>query len=425
MRVPWPQVPLWAVSTEAQTGPFGSQLHSDDYVQDEIPVINPSNIMDGRLIPNRAITVDEPTARRLSRHRLALGDLLFARRGELGRAAVVKKVEAGWLCGTGSLRIRLRPYAFNQSFVGYVLQSARTRSYFESVAVGTTMDNLNTAIVSRLPVPLPPMQDQRRIAAFLDAKTMLIDALITKKRCLIGLLNERSVSVIASAFGIETGLSAASIPNSVGRHPMVRLGAVATVQSGLTLDAGRDLDSLAVTCPYLRVANVQDGRIDLSEVKEVSVPQMVASRCKLRAGDVLMTEGGDPDKLGRGTVWHAEVPECLHQNHIFAVRPTSALLPEFLALLSRTPYARAYFEVTASKTTGIASTSTSKIASFRIPLPPIEEQRQLVCSTMGRMSTITRTIESIDRQVILLREHRQALITAAVTGELPIPECVG
>jgi type I restriction enzyme, S subunit len=320
-------------------------------------------------------------------------------------------------------------YRFNPSimiprYFDYVI---RTPSYIAemtkySKGVWTSRLRIYPEDFLRLTTVVPPIQVQRPICGFLDAKIAHIDALITKKQCLIGLLDARSLSVMASSFGTEIRTSAGYVPNSIGQFRMVRLGAIATVQSGLTLDAGRDLDNAAVTRPYLRVANVQDGRVDLAEVKEVRVPRAMASRCALKAGDVLMTEGGDLDKLGRGTVWHDEITGCLHQNHIFAVRPAGPLLPEFLALLSRTPYARAYFEVTASKTTGIASTSTTKIASFRVPLPPIEEQRQLVDCITDRLSKITCAIDSIGRQIALLQEHRQTLITAAVTGELPIPE---
>ena len=416
----YPVIPLRAITEDAQTGPFGSQLHSEEYVDNEIPVINPSNILNGKLIPDRSVTVNTETARRLSRHALAPGDMIFARRGELGRAAVVDDYANGWLCGTGSLRVRTRSGALDSRFANYMLQSITTRIYFETKAVGSTMGNLNTSIVLGLPISYPDAESQVRIAGFLDAHTARIDALIAQKQHMIELLQERVISAIASPFS-TVGFSPNGIPEHLGQFRMVRLGTVSTVQSGLTLDSGRVLDELSISRPYLRVANVQDGRVDLSEVKEVTVPRSLASRSELKAGDVLMTEGGDPDKLGRGTVWSGEIPGCLHQNHVFAVRPTAILLPEFLALLTRTPYARAYFEVTASKTTGIASTSVGKIASFRIPLLSIDMQTKLVAGIEQSVKRISRLANDIARQIGLLQEHRQALITATVAGDLSIP----
>jgi type I restriction enzyme S subunit len=276
-----------------------------------------------------------------------------------------------------------------------------------------------------IPVRMPTLETQRAIADYLDTETARIDALIAKKRRLIDLLDERARAAIDAALDVEVQWPRAGVPQpSVenGRPDSVRLGSVATVQSGLTLDGARVVDEHSPLLPYLRVANVQDGSVNLAELKEVRVPPALAARCSLRRGDVLMTEGGDPDKLGRGAVWEGQVQPCLHQNHVFAVRPGPALRSDYLALLTRSTYARAYFEVTASKTTGIASTSTSKIAAFRIPLMPLDEQAVLVRRWAAVNSLVERSRSCVQQQLALLQEHRQALITAAVTGELPVPE---
>lgn len=188
------------------------------------------------------------------------------------------------------------------------------------------------------------------------------------------------------------------------------------------MDAKRDTGIDGVTMPYLRVANVQDGSLSLEDVKEVTVPRELAQRCTLRTGDVLMTEGGDPDKLARGTVWPGVIEPCLHQNAVFAVRPDVRLMPEYLALVTRTTYARAYFEMTASKATGIAHTSSTKISGFKVPLLSLAEQRQVVRLVEERLSDIDGLRGRLRRQVALLLERRQALITAAVIGDVEVPE---
>lgn len=158
----------------------------------------------------------------------------------------------------------------------------------------------------------------------------------------------------------------------------VRLGYVAGIQSGITVDGNRDFKSETVTLPYLRVANVQDGHLDLRSITEITVPKTIARSSTLMRGDVLMTEGGDLDKLGRGTVWNDEIEDCLHQNHVFAIRPDQQkLLPRYLSLVTQSSYARAYFESTGNKTTNLASTSSSKIRDFNIPLPSIDKQRRI------------------------------------------------
>jgi type I restriction enzyme S subunit len=135
-----------------------------------------------------------------------------------------------------------------------------------------------------------------------------------------------------------------------------------------------------------------------------------------------MTEGGDLDKLGRGTIWEAQLPDCLHQNHIFAVRTDSRRLDaRFLALLTGTSHARRYFESTGVRTTNLASTNSSKILGLPIPVLPLDEQARAV-DTFQRAAQLTSVLrDRLQRQIDLLAERRQALITAAVTGELDIP----
>jgi type I restriction enzyme S subunit len=198
---------------------------------------------------------------------------------------------------------------------------------------------------------------------------------------------------------------------------LVRLGYLATIQSGVTVDGGRDAGADAVTLPYLRVANVQDGHVDLESITEITVPRPVARSSTLRRGDVLMTEGGDLDKLGRGTVWQDEIKNCLHQNHVFAVRPDQRrLLPEYLALLTRTSYARAYFESTGTKTTNLASTSSSKIRDFRVPLPDIAEQRRIADFLDAETARIDAIVSAEQQARAVLIERRAAKVFQAVSG---------
>lgn len=203
--------------------------------------------------------------------------------------------------------------------------------------------------------------------------------------------------------------------------PFVRLGYLATIQTGITVDANREARPDSVTLPYLRVANVQDGYVDLDSVSEITVPMTVARSAMLRDGDVLMTEGGDLDKLGRGTVWRDQIRQCLHQNHVFAVRPDQRRLhPEYLALITRTTYARSYFESTGTKTTNLASTSSSKIRDFRVPLVDIAIQVRISHEANERLQEITNVEIALNRQLELLSERKQALITAAVTGQIDV-----
>jgi type I restriction enzyme S subunit len=198
---------------------------------------------------------------------------------------------------------------------------------------------------------------------------------------------------------------------------LVRLGYLASIQSGITVDGNRGDGPDDVTRPYLRVANVQDGRLDLRTITEIRVSHSLARSATLKGGDVLMTEGGDLDKLGRGTVWNDEIANCLHQNHVFAVRPDpNRLLPEYLALVTQSSYARAYFESTGTKTTNLASTSSSKIRDFRIPLTELSEQRRIV-DFLDTETTQINAVGTTQRAAkALLLERRAANVFNLITG---------
>jgi type I restriction enzyme, S subunit len=203
----------------------------------------------------------------------------------------------------------------------------------------------------------------------------------------------------------------------------VRLGYLAGIQSGITVDGNRNFGSDAVTLPYLRVANVQDGHLDLGTVTEITVPRTTARSSTLKRGDVLMTEGGDLDKLGRGTVWNDEITNCLHQNHVFAVRPDQRrLLPEYLTLVTQTAYARAYFESTGTKTTNLASTSSSKIRDFKIPLPALDEQQRIVDFLDGETARIDALATSYEAYKATIAERAQRVTNTLIdeAGD-PVP----
>lgn len=151
---------------------------------------------------------------------------------------------------------------------------------------------------------------------------------------------------------------------------------VAEVQTGIA--KGKAINGATVTLPYLRVANVQDGHVDLSVMKEITLKPSEVNRYSLRKGDVLFTEGGDFDKLGRGTVWNGEIEPCLHQNHVFAVRPNpDRLLPQFLAYQAASQYGRRYFQLSSKQSTNLASINSTQLKQFPVLLPPLAEQRKI------------------------------------------------
>lgn len=146
-----------------QTGPFGSQLHADEYTNEGIPVVMPQDMKKCRVVTEKIARITPARAQSLKKHRIAPGDILFSRRGDIGRHALISSNESDWICGTGCLRVRTND-AINPGFLSELLRHRYALEWLNANAVGQTMLNLNTTILSELPVVVPPKAEQSRIA---------------------------------------------------------------------------------------------------------------------------------------------------------------------------------------------------------------------------------------------------------------------
>lgn len=192
----WSIMPLGRLATILQTGPFGSQLHAHEYIESGIPIINPSHMVEGLIQHDPKCTVDEVTARRLDRHFLQYGDILFARRGEIGRCALVRTEEVGWLCGTGSLLMRADTQILVPTYLVTLFQLIRLKESLMLQSVGSTMDNLNTSILSQIRLALPPLDEQAQILSFIDKQREQFDVLCSAYSRQLTLLAEYRAALI-------------------------------------------------------------------------------------------------------------------------------------------------------------------------------------------------------------------------------------
>jgi type I restriction enzyme S subunit len=211
----WETISLGAASHLIQTGPFGSQLHSHEYVIGGTPVINPSHMRDGRIFPDRAISAGANKAQELARHKLCDGDIVAARRGELGRCALVTSTEKDWLCGTGSLLIRPKAVIFNPAYLQQVFSSQGIRDSLRLSSIGATMNNLNARMVARLRFPLPSTSEQSRIIEAIEAENNEHQQIVGALHRQIALLREYRTRLIADVVTgkLDVRGVAASLPD--------------------------------------------------------------------------------------------------------------------------------------------------------------------------------------------------------------------
>lgn len=171
----WKKHRLRDLALSIQTGPFGSQLHQADYSDSGIPVIMPKDMINGKVETNDIARVSDIHVQRLKRHKVKSGDIIYSRRGDVGRCSLITEREEGWLCGTGCLKVALDKSKCVPSFIAFILQRKDSIGWVENHAVGATMPNLNTGILSNLPLIIPTFEEQVRIASILSAYDNLIE----------------------------------------------------------------------------------------------------------------------------------------------------------------------------------------------------------------------------------------------------------
>jgi type I restriction enzyme S subunit len=319
----------------------------------------------------------------------------------------------------------------NPRYFHYLLRTPAFAKEAERWSYGITSDmwSLRPEHFKMIYGCLPSFPEQSAIVRFLDYVNRRIQSYIRAKQNLIKLLEEQKQAIIHHSVtrGLDPNVrlrtSGVEWLGDVPEHwKIARLKDVAVVQTGLTL--GKNYRGLETEShPYLRVANVQHGHLDLKHVKNIDVPISEATGATLKAGDVLMTEGGDIDKLGRGCVWRDEIPGCLHQNHVFAVRcRQDILVPEFLVGLMTSQHGRVYFQLTAKQTTNLASTNSSTLRAFPVVLPPFFEQVAILNIVARQTSGLDTSISQTEQEISLFREYRTRLVADVVTGKLDVRE---
>jgi len=305
----------------------------------------------------------------------------------------------------------------------YFLKASKQSA--EKVASGTTFKEISLSKFSELDFPLPPKPTQQAIVFKIEELFSELDKGIESLRTAQLQLKIYRQSVLKWAFeGKLTNLPTGEAGENVkeGELPtgwkLEPLKNICKTIGGVT--KGRDFKGKeTIHLPYLRVANVQDGYLDLRQIKTIEVLPTDREKYKLLLGDILYTEGGDKDKLGRGTIWKNEIEDCIHQNHIFRARPLSKEInSKYIAYFSQTRLAKNYFFKHGKQTTNLASINLTILSNLPLPICSIEEQNDIVERIESRLSVADKMEESITQSLQKAEALRQSILKKAFEGKL-------
>lgn len=349
---------------------------------------------------------------------LPKGSVLFSSRAPIGYCAIA----ANDLSTNQGFKSWVTELGVLPEFVrSYLLSSVE---YVDSLASGTTFREVSGKRVETVAFPLPPAAEQRRIVAKLDALTARIArarAELDRVPVLADNLR-RSILTLAYSGGLIGGTKRLEMRCSDSQYPSewkVRtLGEISEIQGGIQVGKKRLSGMPLIEVPYLRVANVQRGWLRLDEIKTLHVTAEEKQRLLLRDGDILMNEGGDRDKLGRGWIWREQVPVCIHQNHVFRIRLLDQNFPpEFISHFAN-EFGQQYFIDQGTQTTNLASISKTKVSALPIPIPPVEEAREIVSLIESAFARADRLEAEAARARKLLDRLEAAILAKAFRGEL-------
>ena len=406
-----------------QTGPFGSQLHTSDYKEFGIPVVMPTNIGDGGIVVDGIARIDQADVDRLSQHKLQMGDIVFSRRGDVTKNALIRQHEVGWFCGTGCLKVRLGDESTaTAKFISYSLCLPDTKDWLIRHAVGATMPNLNTGILSAVPIFLPPLHVQLEIAAVLGA----LDDRITLLRETNATLEAIAQALFKSWFvdfdpmrakmegrapeGMDEA-TAALFPNGFEESELGLVPRGWRVDSAYTVTqiiygspfASKKFNTESLGIPLIRIRDLRD------ESPGVFTPEEHPKGYLVQPGDIVVGMDGE----FRAYLWGGEEAWLNQRVCVFVPKPgfPAAYVHRIIMPLLAA--------VEASETaTTVIHLGKNDIDRFRVPVP---DKRAL--AAFGHIADdLYRRIVAAKQSARTLATLRDTLLPRLISGQLRLPE---
>ena len=382
-----------------QTGPFGSQLHASDYTMAGTPLVMPVNLGDNEIIEVGIARVGAGDVRRLKRHALREGDVVFSRRGDVGRRSIVRAEQAGWLCGTGCLAARFGSdlSVVNPAYVAQYLGSQSAQTWLQDNAVGGTLPNLNTSILAALSIRLPSRAEQDAIVATLeDAQftTVIIERLIAKKQA------------------IKQGMMQKCFALPDDDTYRARLGTLAAFLSGGTPDRS-SAEYWSGSIPWISATTLKRTEVSTSDQSVTELAVRAGSKFAPLQSTLVLVRGSALHSEIRASLVTARV--CFNQD-VKALVPSARLEPKFLTYSIHANAPRLLRLVTsAGNTAGVLDTRVLK--NFEIWLPDLEIQKQVVSA----FDDVSHELEALVSRLDKAKAIKQGMMQQLLTGRTRLP----
>ncbi len=324
--------------------------------------------------------------------RFRKGQVLFAKRRAYQRKVAIAEFDG--VCSSDILTLEAKQEKLLPELLPFIVRSNRFFDHALDTSSGSLSPRTRWSQLQDFEFALPTLGEQRRISKLLWG----IDHACVNWRCVRGNLIQLKQSFLDLEFNLKHR-SGSTLREAI------KLKEAADLQTGIA--KGKKYNGVkTVELPYLRVANVQEGHLDLTETKTIVLAETEVDRYRVRENDVLIIEGGDFDKVGRGTIWRSEIDLMLHQNHVFCVRPKSGeLRPEYLSYQTNSRYGKAYFLKCAKKTSNLASINSTQVKNFPLLLPPIDQQDAFI----DKLSPVESQLRQIEEHLHELNALKNAV----------------
>lgn len=401
----WINKNLGSISIQIQTGPFGSQLHQSDYSDIGTPVIMPKDIVDGKISDDSIARVEEAHVNRLARHKVNEGDIIYPRRGDVRKCAYTVAEQSGWLCGTGCLRVTIDNKKAVPKYVFYHLQEEKTRGWIEKHAIGATMLNLNTSILSNIPLRIPRLDVQKKIATILSR----YDSLIDNYQKQIKLLEEAAQRLYKEWFvnlrfpGHESTKIVDGVPEGWEKK---RLSDIGNIITGKTPSTSHK-EYYGGTIPFITIPDMH-GLFPENSQYLTDVGANMQAKKFIPKGSIIVSCIGTAGLV------------CIAKEICQTNQQINSLILNDIELLGYMYFTlcglKGHLNNIGSNGATMTNVSKSKFESIETMIPTTRLYKEFndICST------IFNTIKSLSTQLRLLTESRDRLLPKLLSGEIEV-----